>query len=382
MFILNSENDVRWCLGCGQRPRHHASTEQKWSLPLCQDLFAFSWPPCDWLHRHMAVITSGGKLSVGGSCHQGLEQSSRSVPSPSAQGPCPSGHCPWGGTGGWEWSWLTQPCPWMAGGLFHSVCILCCSGVMLRPQYRCKDHTTGVHRFPWWQSPAGSVLLPPGAVVSAADTPRCKHTAFHEAEPAWRNVWPAVVLGLACVLQHFPPGSTQGREAGLAHPPGSLRRASGYHLGLNSHSGAQQHPAASAGILLGSGVFPTPSSAAASLFSGRSLCAFSLPLRRQAGASPCAVSAPRRERDAGWQPCRDGHLPRRAQNPLGTFRGLLSMGCSSGRARLRGHRFPPRNPSLALAAFLHLATSGVSWVGRGPVPSSALLPSSLALAPC
>ncbi|CAN0343374.1 unnamed protein product [Bubo scandiacus] len=48
------------------------------------------------------------------------------------------------------------------------------------------------------------------------------------------------------------------------------------------------------------------------------------------------------------------------RRPAGSFGGLLSVGCSSGRARLRGRWFPPRNPLFALAAFLHLATSGAS----------------------
>lgn len=73
--------------------------------------------------------------------------------------------------------------------------------------------------------------------------------------------WPAVVLGLARVLRHFPPRASSGRGPRPSHPPSSLRRASGRHRGLagvSSCGAARQHPAASAGILSGSGEFSPP----------------------------------------------------------------------------------------------------------------------------
>lgn len=42
------------------------------------------------------------------------------------------------------------------------------------------------------------------------------------------------------------------------------------------------------------------------------------------------------------------------QRPAGSFEGLLSVGCSSGRAGLRGRWFPPRNPLLHWQRFCTL----------------------------
>lgn len=53
------------------------------------------------------------------------------------------------------------------------------------------------------------------------------------------------------------------------------------------------------------------------------------------------------------------------RRPASSFGGLLSLGCPYGQAGASRPPVSSAKPSFALAAFLHLATSRVSWMGRG-----------------
>lgn len=133
----------------------------------------------------------------------------------------------------------------------------------------------------------------------------------------------------------------------------------------SSCAGAQQHSAASAGILLGSGEFSPPPALPLPLCF---LAEASVPFHRRGGAEQepaCAAGASRRERDAVWQGCRG----RASSLPSSGGQPAASRVSSPWAVPPAKQGFEPlvsaAKPSFAWAAFLHLATSGVSWVRRG-----------------
>lgn len=77
------------------------------------------------------------------------------------------------------------------------------------------------------------------------------------------------------------------------------------------------------------------------------------------------MCASRRERDVGWQACRAGRLPRRAAEASGQLRGSPFRGPFLRSSKASRPLVSSAKPSFVLAAFLHLATSGVSWMGMG-----------------
>lgn len=76
------------------------------------------------------------------------------------------------------------------------------------------------------------------------------------------------------------------------------------------------------------------------------------------------MCASRRECDAGWESCRARHLPCRAAGAKQQLQGSPFQGLFLRWSKASRQLVSSTNPSLALAALLHLATSRVSWMGR------------------
>lgn len=190
-------------------------------------------------------------------------------------------------------------------------------------------------------------------------------------------MWTAVVRGLARVLQHFSAGAASGRARGrgAAHPrfpvPGKWVPPRG-PVGVNSCGGAWQHPAASAGILLGSGEFSPPPALPLPLCF---LAEASVPFHCRGGAEQepaCAACASRRECDAGWESCRARHLPCRAPEAKQQLRGSPSQGLSLRRSEASRQLVSLTKRSFALTALLAPCHKSSKLDGKGPVLSWAL----------
>lgn len=129
----------------------------------------------------------------------------------------------------------------------------------------CKVNAIGLRRCAWWQSWQARcwLRLPPGA-VACGSYPEVKRHSFLGSRASPEEFSPCgQLLSWAWLVSSSTshPALPRGGEQGLAHPLDRLRWARGCHLelvGVSIRGGAQQHPAASAGILLGSGEFSPP----------------------------------------------------------------------------------------------------------------------------
>lgn len=143
---------------------------------------------------------------------------------PVAEVPIPRATTPGKGQEDWKGAARHVPVPGWPGACFHCRRFLCCPGVTAEATMPLQGQRHWAPWIAWWQSlQAWCRLRLPPRIGGARQLPRGEKTQLFmkRSQPGGIfPLWPAVVLGLACVLQHFPPGAASGRGAGAGPPSG------------------------------------------------------------------------------------------------------------------------------------------------------------------